>query len=91
VVARQWTLDRPGPAGLSGHAGVGVEEIEMARKVADCRDVPNEVGCTLTIAGEEDEVVAAATAHAVAVHGNADDEELRSMVRSSLRDEVPVA
>jgi len=63
----------------------------MARKVADCRDVPNEVGCTLTIAGEEDEVVAAATAHAVAVAGHADDEELRSMVRSSLRDEVPVA
>jgi hypothetical protein len=63
----------------------------MARKVADCRDIPNEVGCTLTIAGEEDEVVAAAAAHAVAVHGHADGEELRSMVRASLRDEAPVA
>ena len=38
----------------------------MARKVADCRDFPSENGCTLTISGEEDEVVlAAATQHAV--------------------------
>ena len=37
----------------------------MARKVADCRDMPSEVSCTLTISGEEDEVVAAATQHAV--------------------------
>ena len=29
----------------------------MARKVADCREMPSESGCTLTIAGEEDEVV----------------------------------
>ena len=37
----------------------------MARKVADCRDMPSETNCTLTISGEEDEVVAAATQHAV--------------------------
>jgi hypothetical protein len=66
------------------------EEGTMGRKVADCRDFPNEVGCTLAISGEEDEVVAAARAHAVAVHGHADDDELASMVRSSLKDEVAV-
>ena len=30
----------------------------MTRKVADCREMPSESGCTLTIAGEEEEVVA---------------------------------
>jgi hypothetical protein len=62
----------------------------MARKVADCRDMPNEVGCTLTISGEEEEVVQAASEHAVSVHGHEDTQELRDMVRSSLKDEAPV-
>ena len=57
----------------------------MPRVVADCRDIPNEVGCTLAISGEEDEVVDAATAHAAAVHGHEDGPELREMVRSSLK------
>jgi predicted small metal-binding protein len=52
----------------------------------DCRRVPNEVGCTLTIAGQEDEVLDAAVAHAVARHGHADTPELRDMVRTSLED-----
>ena len=42
----------------------------MARMVADCRDFPSESGCTLTIAGEEDEVVSAAAIHATTVHGH---------------------
>ncbi|HEY2041904.1 MAG TPA: DUF1059 domain-containing protein [Jatrophihabitans sp.] len=62
----------------------------MTRKVADCRDMPSESGCTLTIAGEEDEVVAAATQHAVTVHGHTDNAELRNEVRSGLKDEVSV-
>lgn len=62
----------------------------MARKVADCRDFPNERGCTLTISGEEDEVVAAAVQHAVTVHGHADDEELRTWLRQNLKDEATV-
>ena len=32
----------------------------MTRKTVDCRDIPNEVGCTLAITGEADEVVEAA-------------------------------
>ncbi len=64
----------------------------MARKVADCRDMPSESGCTLTISGEEDEVVSAAVAHAVAVHGHEDTPELADAIRSSLKDEqVPAA
>jgi len=59
----------------------------MARKMIDCRDVPSDQGCTLTIAGEEDEVVRAAVLHAVDVHGHEDTPEFRGMVRRSLKDE----
>ena len=59
------------------------------RKVADCREMPSESGCTLTISGSEDEVVAAAAQHAQAVHGHADTPEFREEVRSMLKDEEP--
>jgi plasmid stability protein len=55
--------------------------------VADCRDFPSESGCTLTIAGEEDEVVAAAAIHAATVHGHDDGPELRDMLRGALKPE----
>jgi hypothetical protein len=32
----------------------------MTRKTIDCRTAPNDVGCTLAISGEPDELVAAA-------------------------------
>ena len=60
----------------------------MGRKVADCRDMPSESGCTLTIAGEEEEVVNAATLHASAVHGHEESEEVRTWIRQNLKDEV---
>jgi predicted small metal-binding protein len=65
------------------------KEDVMARKMIDCRKVPNEVGCTLTIAGKEDEVVDAAVAHAVAKHGHDDTPELRDMIRAGLEDAEP--
>jgi hypothetical protein len=58
----------------------------VARKIVDCREMPSESGCTLALTGEEDEVVEAATQHAVAVHGHTDDPELRAAIRSGLRD-----
>jgi predicted small metal-binding protein len=61
----------------------------MARKVADCRDFPSDSNCTLTISGEEDEVVVAATQHAVAAHGHEDTDEVREWLRQNLKDEVP--
>ncbi|QKW34343.1 DUF1059 domain-containing protein [Actinomadura sp. NAK00032] len=57
------------------------------RKVADCRDMPSESGCTLTISGEEDEVVRAAAEHASSVHGHTDTPELRDEVRRHLKNE----
>ncbi len=61
----------------------------MSRKMIDCRAVPSDIGCTLTIAGQEDEVLDAATAHAVAKHGHADSPELREMLRGGLVDAEP--
>lgn len=59
----------------------------MGRVVADCRDFPSESGCTLTISGEEDEVLDAATQHAVAVHQHEAGPELRDAIRSTLKPE----
>ena len=61
----------------------------MGRKVADCRDYPSESGCTLTIAGEEGEVITAAAHHAAVVHGHEDNEELRAWLKDNLKDELP--
>ncbi|MEU3353457.1 DUF1059 domain-containing protein [Streptomyces sp. NPDC037389] len=60
----------------------------MTRKVADCRKAPSESNCTLTIAGEEEEVLRAATEHAVSVHQHEDTPELREMIRGILEDET---
>ncbi|MGJ7908900.1 DUF1059 domain-containing protein [Actinopolyspora sp. H202] len=57
------------------------------RKIADCRETPSVMNCTLTITGEENEVVRAAAEHAVSVHGHEDSEQLREMIRGSLQDE----
>jgi len=56
----------------------------MARMMADCRRWPSDSGCSLTIIGEQDEVVRAAAEHAVSVHGHEDTPELREQVREFL-------
>jgi predicted small metal-binding protein len=63
----------------------------MARKVADCRKFPSESNCTLTISGEEEEVVQAASEHAVSVHGHEDTPELREQIRGLLEPEEAFA
>lgn len=60
------------------------------RKVADCRDYPSEINCTLAMAGEEGEVATAAAMHAATAHKHEDTPELRDQLRSTLKDEVPV-
>lgn len=62
----------------------------MSRRVADCRDIPSVSGCTLTIAGEENEVVRAASEHAVSVHGHDPGIELEAGIRAGLKVEVTV-
>lgn len=57
------------------------------RKTADCRLYPSESGCSLTISGEEEEVVRAAGAHAAGVHGHEDTAALRELIRKDLEDD----
>jgi predicted small metal-binding protein len=57
------------------------------RKVMDCRSMPSETNCTLTISGEEEEVVRAAAMHAADIHGHTDTPELRQQLRAMLKDE----
>lgn len=57
------------------------------RKVMDCRRFPSESNCSLVISGTEEEVLAAATAHAVSWHEHEDTPELRAEIRATLEDE----
>ena len=59
----------------------------MARKMADCRRFPSESNCSVTIIGEEDEVVRAAAEHAQSVHGHENGDELRDQIRGMLEPE----
>jgi predicted small metal-binding protein len=61
------------------------------RYVADCRRFPSESGCSLTIAGREDEVLKAAVEHAVSVHGHKNTPELREQIRGILEEETILA
>ena len=56
------------------------------RKVVDCRLHPSDKGCTLTIAGTEEEVLEAAAQHAVTAHGHTNSPELREQLRTIMRD-----
>jgi predicted small metal-binding protein len=59
----------------------------MGRVMADCRRFPSESNCSLTIIGEEEEVVRAAAEHAASVHEHEDSEELREQIRGMLEAE----
>lgn len=59
----------------------------MARVMADCRRFASESQCSLTIIGEEDEVVRAAAEHAQSVHGHQDSPDLREQLRGMLEAE----
>ena len=59
----------------------------MARMMADCRRWPSDSNCSLTIIGEEEEVVQAAAEHAVSVHQHEDTPEFREQIRNFLEPE----
>ncbi|HEY9313112.1 DUF1059 domain-containing protein [Williamsia sp.] len=61
------------------------------RYVVDCRNQPSENNCTLTIAGEREEVLKAAVEHAISSHGHTDSDELRSGIESSLEPDAAAA
>jgi hypothetical protein len=54
------------------------------RVMADCRRFESDSHCSLTIIGDEEEVVRAAAEHAASVHGHEDTPQFREQLRSSL-------
>jgi predicted small metal-binding protein len=56
------------------------------RKVIDCRLHPSERNCTLSIEGTEEEVLEAATQHAITAHGHTNSPELRETIKSIMKD-----
>ncbi len=60
----------------------------MARVMADCRRFESDNSCSLTIIGDEDEVIAAAAMHAADAHGHDDTPELRQQLRGMLEPEA---
>lgn len=63
------------------------EHQRSGRAVVDCRMWPSEAACTLTIGGTPEEVMEAAVAHAVRVHGETDGPELRAGITEAMREE----
>ena len=59
----------------------------MSRVMADCRRFTSDSNCSLTIIGEQDEVIIAASQHAASVHGHEDGPELRGQIASMLEAE----
>ncbi len=64
--------------------------VKLNRKLIDCRSFPNEIGCTLTISGNEKEVLKAALRHAVEEHGHKDTPELRKHLKILLTTETNI-
>jgi hypothetical protein len=63
------------------------KEPNLMRYMVDCRKQPSDSNCSLTITGERDEVIRAATEHAVSVHAHEDTPELREMIANGMERE----
>ena len=64
----------------------------MARKYIDCREAPSEMNCTVMLSADsEEELLAAAVQHAVAVHKHEDSPEFRQQLRQMFKDGTPAA
>lgn len=59
----------------------------MSRVFIDCRDYPDDSGCTLALSADSaDELIEAAVKHGVSVHGYEDTPELREELRKGFKE-----
>ena len=59
----------------------------MPRKHIDCREFPSDNGCTLALSADsEHELLEAAVAHGVHMHGHSDTREFRDMLKKLFRE-----
>jgi predicted small metal-binding protein len=64
----------------------------MERKYIDCREVPSDSKCTVTIAADtEQELMEVAVQHAVKTHGHADTPEFRQQLKQAVHTGTPPA
>ena len=64
----------------------------MTRKYMDCRELPSEMNCTVTISADgEEELLEAAVQHAVSLHKHQDTPELRDQLRKLFKEGTPPA
>ncbi len=62
----------------------------MTRKHIDCRNMPSEMNCSIAISADsEEELMEAATQHAMAVHGHKDTPELREQIKKNMQEGNP--
>ncbi len=62
------------------------------RKYIDCRNYPSEMNCSIALSADSDrELIEAAVQHAVNVHKHEDTPELRTMLKSAIREGSPPA
>jgi predicted small metal-binding protein len=55
--------------------------------IIDCRDMPNEINCTLMISGSAKEVMKISLRHAIEEHGHKDTKELRKQLTALIKPE----
>jgi predicted small metal-binding protein len=64
----------------------------MERKYIDCREVPSDTKCSVTIAADsEKELMEVAVQHAVTVHGHKDTPEFRQQLKGAVHTGAPPA
>lgn len=64
----------------------------MARKYIDCREMPSESKCSVTISADtEKELMDVAVQHAVMQHGHKDTPEFRSKLKEAIHEGTPPA
>ena len=62
----------------------------MARKYIDCREIPSDTRCSVTIIADSDkELLEVAVQPAVAQHGHADTPEFRNQLKGAIREGNP--
>lgn len=64
----------------------------MERKYIDCREIPSDTKCTVTIAADsEAELMDVAVQHAVQQHGHKDTPEFRQQLIGAIKTGTPPA
>lgn len=72
------------------HKGRDAISASMTRYYVDCREVPSQVNCTVSIAADDqEELEQAALHHMTNVHGHEESPKLRDEIRTTMHQGQP--